>query len=55
MFTASGGAAGLDMTVAFLRSVIGERRAVRAADLSEHIWRRQPDDDPFATLYRLVP
>jgi len=31
--------------VAFMRRVGGERRATRAADVAEHVWRRQADDD----------
>jgi hypothetical protein len=29
----------------------GEEKAIEAANRAEYIWNKDPDSDPFATLY----
>ncbi len=48
VFTSSGVAAGMDMALALLARLSGEAVAEARARRVEHLWRRDPADDPFA-------
>ncbi|MDO6706851.1 MULTISPECIES: DJ-1/PfpI family protein [unclassified Photobacterium] len=50
-FTASGTAAGLDMTLGLICFLMGEETARKVAIDTEYLWRNDPDDDPFAPLH----
>ncbi|ADG96975.1 ThiJ/PfpI domain protein [Segniliparus rotundus DSM 44985] len=52
-WTSSGVAAGMDMTIALIRSLCGDAAAKTAADDSEIEPQLDPSHDPFADLYGL--
>ena len=47
IFTASGVSAGMDMALAVIASLFGEKRALDLANGAEYIWNKDPNDDPF--------
>lgn len=51
IFTASGGIACLDMSLALLAELLNEETARKTAIRLEHIWLSDPSDDPFAPLH----
>jgi transcriptional regulator GlxA family with amidase domain len=56
VFTSSGVSAGMDMALAVIASIFGERRATDVANTAEYVWNRNPDNDPFhARLNMLLP
>ena len=46
-FTASGVSAGMDMALAVIASLLGEKTAEKIAAHTEYVWNRNPDHDPF--------
>ncbi|TWS22116.1 DJ-1/PfpI family protein [Tsukamurella sputi] len=52
-WTSSGVAAGMDMTVALIRSLHGDAPAEAAATMAELDYRTDPDTDPFAVVHGL--
>jgi transcriptional regulator GlxA family with amidase domain len=48
VLTSSGVSAGTDMALALIARLHGRDMAVSAARNMEHVWREDPDDDPFA-------
>ena len=48
VFTSSGVSAGIDMSLAIIRRLLGEEAAATAAGETEYIANRDPDHDPFA-------
>ena len=53
-FTSSGVSAGIDMSLAIIASILGDETAVQVATWSEYEWHRDPDWDPFASIYGLA-
>lgn len=47
-YMSSGVSAGTDMALAFIADLFGEERAQTVAAMTEYIWQKDPDDDPFA-------
>lgn len=50
IWTAAGVTAGIDATLAWVADVYGEETAETTANYLEHIWMKDPSDDPFAKL-----
>jgi transcriptional regulator GlxA family with amidase domain len=50
--TASGVAAGIDMALALIAKLVGEKVATRVANGTEYDWHRDASWDPFAKLYK---
>ncbi|MBN1215888.1 MAG: DJ-1/PfpI family protein [Candidatus Lokiarchaeota archaeon] len=50
IYTSSGISAGIDMTIAFIRDLLGEKIAMRQCQEIEYIWNKNPKNDPFADL-----
>jgi len=50
--TASGVAAGIDMALALIAKLVGEKVALRVANGTEYDWHRDASWDPFAQLYK---
>ncbi len=56
IFTSSGVSAGMDMALAVVASLFGDKNAMDVANAAEYVWNRNPDDDPFHKfLNMLVP
>ena len=55
IYTSSGVSAGTDMSLAVIAEVLGEDKALQAADWAEYFWNRDPENDPFAVKAGLVP
>lgn len=53
-FTSSGVSAGMDMSLAIIARILDEETATRVATWSEYEWHRDPDWDPFASVYGLA-
>lgn len=53
-FTSSGVSAGMDMALAALANLYGDKKAEGTALECEYIWNRNPNEDPFASLAGLV-
>jgi transcriptional regulator GlxA family with amidase domain len=53
-WTSSGVSAGMDMTLALIARLEGEKLASRMADRAEYDWHRDPSWDPFAAKSGLV-
>ncbi|PSW06641.1 DJ-1/PfpI family protein [Photobacterium lipolyticum] len=51
VFTSSGVAAGIDMTLALIGHLHGEEVARKVAIHAEYLWQNDPRDDPFAPLH----
>ncbi|KAK4046800.1 hypothetical protein OIV83_005795 [Microbotryomycetes sp. JL201] len=51
VWTSSGVAAGMDMTLAFIASLWGDDTATNIANGIEHDWHKDSAWDPFASLY----
>ena len=47
IYTASGVSAGMDMSLAVIASLFGEKRANDIAIAAEYVWNRDFEDDPF--------
>jgi transcriptional regulator GlxA family with amidase domain len=47
IFTSSGVSAGMDMSLAVVASLFGEKKATEVAKVTEYVWNRNPNDDPF--------
>ncbi len=54
IFTSSGVAAGIDMSLAAIARLFGAETAERVADLTEYEWHREASWDPFAAKNGLV-
>jgi len=54
IFTASGVAAGIDMSLALVARLVNEATAVKVAEYTEHEWHRDASWDPFAELAGLL-
>ncbi len=54
IFTASGVAAGIDMSLALIATVLNDEIASRVATYTEYEWHRDASWDPFAKLAGLV-
>ena len=56
VFTSSGVSAGIDMSLAVIASLFGEKKAMEIANYTEYVWNQNPDEDPFHQyLDMLVP
>ena len=56
VFTSSGVSAGIDMSLAVIASLYGEKKAMDIANYKEYVWNKNPDEDPFTQfLNMLVP
>ena len=56
VFTSSGVSAGIDMSLAVIASLFGEEKATEIAKVTEYVWNKNPNDDPFhACLNMLLP
>jgi len=56
IFTSSGVSAGMDMALAVIASLFGDKNAMDVANAAEYVWNQNPDDDPFHKyLNMLVP
>ncbi len=53
-WTSSGVAAGIDMTLALIAALHGDKRAEDIATYAEYDWHRDADWDPFAAVHGLV-
>ncbi len=53
-FTSSGVSAGMDMSLAVLSHLLGEKTAEQVAIWAEYDWHQDPDWDPFAAIHGLV-
>ena len=53
-FTSSGVSAGMDMSLALIKSVLGQETAEQVAFWTEYDWHQDPDWDPFAELHKLI-
>ena len=47
VFTSSGVSAGIDMSLAVIASLYGEKKAVEIANYTEYVWNKNPAEDPF--------
>jgi transcriptional regulator GlxA family with amidase domain len=47
IFTSSGVSAGMDMSLAVIASLFGEKKATEVAKVTEYVWNRNANDDPF--------
>ncbi|MDH3643675.1 MAG: DJ-1/PfpI family protein [Gammaproteobacteria bacterium] len=54
IFTASGVAAGIDMSLALVARLVDEATAVKVAEYTEYEWHRDASWDPFAELAGLL-
>ena len=56
VFTSSGVSAGIDMSLAVIASLYGEKKAMDIANYTEYVWNKNPAEDPFNKyLNMLVP
>ncbi len=56
IFTSSGVSAGIDMALAVIASLYGEKKAMDIANYTEYVWNKNPEEDPFHQyLNQLVP
>ena len=56
VFTSSGVSAGIDMSLAVIASLYGEKKAMDIANYTEYVWNKNPGEDPFNKyLNMLVP
>ena len=56
VFTSSGVSAGIDMSLAVIASLFGQKKAMEIANYTEYIWNQNPAEDPFHQyLNMLVP
>jgi len=56
IFTSSGISAGMDMSLAVIEALFGEKHARKIAIMTEYVWNNDPDNDPFhAYLNMLIP
>jgi transcriptional regulator GlxA family with amidase domain len=56
IFTSSGVSAGMDMSLAVIASLFGDKKAIEVANVTEYVWNQNPNDDPFHKyLNMLVP
>ena len=56
VFTSSGVSAGIDMSLAVIASLFGEKKAEEIANYTEYVWNQNPDEDPFHQyLDMLIP
>ncbi len=53
-WTSSGVTAGMDMTLALIEHMHGDRLATRVAEEAEYEWHRDPGWDPFATIHGVM-
>ena len=53
-FTSSGVSAGIDMSLALIKKLLGLETAQQVALSAEYEWHEDPDWDPFAELHGLV-
>ena len=53
IFTSSGVSAGMDMTLALISRILGEKAADDAALWAEYSWHKDPAIDPFADAWRI--
>lgn len=51
IYTSSGISAGMDMTLGFIKDVLGESLARETANRIEYLWNEDPRLDPFSDLY----
>jgi len=51
VFTSSGTAAGIDMSLALIAEQYSEEVARKVAIHAEYLWQNDPNDDPFAPLH----
>ena len=54
IYTSSGVAAGIDMTLSIISNLYGRDIAVQVANGAEYEWHENSSDDPFAKLHGLV-
>ena len=54
VFTSSGVSAGMDMTLAVIARLLGQKAAEDAALWAEYTWHRDADHDPFAETWGLT-
>lgn len=47
-FTASGVSAGMDMSLAVIAKLLGQNAAEEVARITEYVWHRDAEEDPFA-------
>ena len=47
IFTSSGVSAGMDMSLAVIATLFGEKKATDIANVTEYVWNKNPDEDPF--------
>ena len=56
VFTSSGVSAGIDMSLAVIALLFGKKKALEIANVTEYVWNKDPDKDPFHKyLNMLVP
>ena len=48
IITSSGVSAGIDMALALIARLNGEKMALQSARFMEYVWNKAPDNDPFA-------
>ena len=49
-FTSSGVSAGIDMSLALIQKILGQKTAEHVAMWAEYVWNRDADNDPFSKL-----
>ncbi len=54
VFTSSGVSAGIDMSLAVIKKILGEEKAKQVALWAEYEWHQDPEWDPFARIRGLV-
>jgi len=47
LFTSSGVSAGIDMSLAVIASLFGEKKANDIANVTEYVWNKNSHEDPF--------
>ena len=53
-FTSAGVSAGIDMSLALIAKLLGQKTAEQTAIWAEYDWHQDPDWDPFAKIHGLV-
>lgn len=53
-FTSAGVSAGIDMSLALIAKLLGQKTAEQTAIWAEYDWHQDPDWDPFAEIHGLV-
>jgi putative intracellular protease/amidase len=55
IYTSSGVSAGMDMTLGFIADLCGYKVAKQQSNEIEYDWKENPEWDPFAELYTIMP